>query len=442
MSPARSTRLAAWLVLLLAPGATARADSTDRLGGSSWSPDGRWLAFNWPERPELFVISPKSGASFMLRPAGEIQLEGGQVFSAQAQSGQADLRRTTRLVASPGRDKLTFLEWSPDSASVAYQAWAGTNALFSVLEGTVSRRMAASDVLPWRKADELRVIFELINAGPDRPTRYSMRVEKLNGAIVKQIAFEDAREIRCIAAVRYHDTSFLSANRQFILYPRVTTNGWQILRESLAGGASAPQPITKPDPHEPYQWQLSSDDRFLALVQGDTLTIGALDDWGRTKTISLPHDSVTVRWSPDGRFLAFLDGRALYVLAPILDLESDSRRGSGPARDGDQPKLVTENCSQRFWGWRGSRLYFGDPRTDLTNLSCVDADHLGPPAQVTTRSTRWGSATREVKLSPDGTQLVCLVVEIDYMGRALWQLWQTAVQTNAEWQLLYELKPQ
>ena len=435
-------RLAAWQVLLLVPGvafwpaidAAAQGDSTDRLGGSSWSPDGQWLAINWPERPELFVISLKSGVSFMLRPAGEIQLEVGQVFSAQAPSGQADLRRTTRVVASPGRDKLTLLEWSPDSARVAYQAGAGTNALFSVLEGAVKRRMAASDVLPWHKPDELRVTFELVHPGPDRPTRYSMRVEKLDGTIVRQIAFEDPREIRCIGTVRYHDTSFLSANRQFILYPRVTTNGWQILRESLADGVTAAQPLTKPSPHEPYQWQLSSDDRFLALVEGDALTIGALDDWGRAKTISLPHDSVTVRWSLDGRFLAFLDGRALYVLAPSLK--------SGLARDGDQPKLVTENCPQRFWGWRGSRLYFGDSRTDLTNFSCVDADHLGPATQVTTKSTRWESATREVKLSPDGGQLACLVVEIDYAGRALWQLWHTAMQTNAEWQLLYELKPQ
>ena len=442
MSPARSTRLAAWLVLLLVPGGAfwlaidvaAQGDGTDRLGGSSWSPDGEWLAFNWPERPELFVISPKSGASFLLRPAGDIQLEGGQVFSAQAETGQADARRTTRVVAGPGRDKLTLLEWSPDSTRIAYRAGGGTSAVFSVLEGAVTRRIAASDVLPWHKPDELRVIFELISPGPDRPARYSMRVEKLDGASVRQLAFEEAREVRCIATVRYHDTSFLSGNHQFILYPRVTTNGWGILRESLADGATAAQPVTKPSPHEPYQWQLSSDDRFLALVEGDALAVGALDDWGHAKTVSLPHDSVTVRWSPDGRFLAFLDERALYLLAPT------SR--SGQARDGDRPRLVTENASQRFWGWRGSRLYFGDPRTDLTNLSCVDADHLAPPTQVTTKAARWGTATREVKLSPDGTQLVCLVVEIDYMGRILWQLWQTAVHTNTEWQLMYELKPQ
>ena len=244
MTPARSTRLAAGLVLLLMAGsafwlaidAAAQGDGADRLGGSSWSPDGQWLAFNWPERPELFVISPKSGASFMLRPSGNIILEEGQVFSAQAQAGQADPHHASRVVASPGRDKLTLLEWSPDSTQIAYQVGGGTNAVFSVREGAVTRRLAASDVLPWHKPDELRVTFELIGLGPDRPARYLMRVEKSNGAHVRQIAFEDPREIRCIATARYHDTSFLSANRQFILYPRVTTNGWQILRESLADG--------------------------------------------------------------------------------------------------------------------------------------------------------------------------------------------------------------
>lgn len=101
-------------------------------------------------------------------------------------------------------------------------------------------------------------------------------------------------------------------------------------------------------------------------------------------------------------------------------------------RDGDKPRLIAENCSPAFWGWRGSRLYFGDRRTDLTNLSRVDTEHLGPPEQVTARARQWETATREVSLSPDGQRLVCLVAEIDYPGRAVWQLWQCAVQTNAE----------
>ena len=410
-----------WLVIA----ATAQDQRIDRLGGSSWSPDGEWLALNWPERPDLFIMSLKSGKSFMLRPAGDVDLslETGQIFAARPQLGSSDASHTW-FVASPGRGPLSLLEWSPDGAKCAYQTGGPTNALFSVTEGTVARRMAAAEDLPWHKPDELHVTFELVVPRQDKPEQYWLRVAKSDGTVLKQIAFEDPRVIRRLAAIRHHDISFLSANRQFVLYPRIASNGWQIVRESLAAGA-APQAITKPSPREPYQWQLSGDDRFLALVEGDTLTVGALDDWTRARTISLPHDSVTISWSPDGRFLALLDGRSLSVLT----------------RDGDHPELVTENCSPRFWGWRGSRLYFGDPRTDLTNLSYVDAEHLGPPTPIT-RARAWETATREVRLSPDGRRLTCLEAEIDYMGRAVWQLWQCAVQTNAQWQLMYELKPQ
>jgi hypothetical protein len=35
-----------------------------------------------------------------------------------------------------------------------------------------------------------------------------------------------------------------------------------------------------------------------------------------------------------------------------------------------------------------------------------------------------------------------LVPETDYAARTVWQLWQGSLQTNAEWQLMYELKGQ
>jgi hypothetical protein len=429
---AKPTRLRTWLFLLLVgsssrwPGGAAAAQDhrIDRLGGTSWSPDSGWLAFNWPERPDLFIISLKTGRSFTLRPAGDLGLDRGQVFASVSPSGSSDPRHTSWIVASPGQDKLTPLQWSSNSVNIAYQVDTKTNAIFSVLEESITHRLAATDVPPWLSPDELRTTLQFVVPTKDRPERYRMRIERLDGAIVKEIAFDDLRELRQVASARYHDTSFLSANHQFVLYPRVTSNGWRIMREPLDGSAP-PQSLTKPDPREPYQWQLSGDDRFLAVVQGDALTVGARDDWGRAKTISLAHDSVTISWSPDGRFLGLLDHRSLFVLP----------------RDGDQLKLVTENCAQRFWGWRGSRLFFGDPRTDLTNLSCIDAEHPGPPTQIL-KARKWETATRDVWLSPDGLRVACVVAEIDYMGRAVWQLWESAVQTNAQWQLMYELKPQ
>jgi hypothetical protein len=434
MTLTKRTNLAGWLLLLgicagvlpAAIDADAQGDKTDPLGGSRWSPDSEWVALNWPERPELFIISLKTGVSYTLRPAGDLQPDGGQVFSMRGQPGEVDLRHSTRNVASPGRDTLTLVEWSPDSKQAVYQIGAQTNAMFSILEESVTRRMASSDILPWHKPDELRVTFELHGARAHMAAGYWMRVEKLDGTTVKQVGFDDPREIHLIPAVRYREVSFLSANGRFILYPRVGSNGWQVVRESLVDGDAAPRAVTKPSPTEPYQWQLSHDDRFLALVAGDTLTIGSVDDWEHARAVSLPHESVLVRWSPDDKFLALLDEHALSVMA----------------RGGDRPKLVTENCSTRFWGWRGTRLYFGDSTADLTDLSYVDTEHLAAPTRVSARKREWESATREVSLSPDGKRLVCLVPETDYAARTVWQLWQRLLTANGEWQLMYELKGQ
>lgn len=419
-----------WLICgaFLAINAFAQGDHADPLGGSRWSPDSEWVALNWPGQPELFLISLKTGASFTLRPSGDLQLDGGKVFATQAPAVGIDLRHTTRTVASLGRDRLTLLEWSPGGKQVAYQATPQTNAVFSILEESVKRRVASSQPLPWHKPDELRVTFELVSATSDHPAGYWMRVQRLDGSTVKQVAFDDLREIHLIPAVRYREVSFLSANGKFVLYPRaVGSNGWQLVREPLVETNAVPQPVTKPSATEPYQWQLSHDDRLLALVEGDTLSIGAADDWAHAKKISLPHESVLVRWSPDDKFLALLDGHELSVMG----------------RDDDRPKLVTDSCSSRFWGWRGTRLYFGNAVTDLTDLSYVDAEHLLSPTRVSARKREWESATREVSLSPDGTRLVCLVPETDYAARTVWQLWQRSLQqTNAEWQLMYEIKGQ
>jgi hypothetical protein len=153
MTLTRRTNLAGWLFLLgicagLFPvviDADAQGDRTDPLGGARWSPDSEWVALNWPERPELFIISLKTGVSFTLRPAGDLQPDGGHVFTTRSQSGEVDLRHSTRVVASPGRDTLTLVEWSPDSKQVAYQTGMQTNAVFSALDESVTRRMAASD---------------------------------------------------------------------------------------------------------------------------------------------------------------------------------------------------------------------------------------------------------------------------------------------------------
>lgn len=426
----RRTNLAGWLLLLgicagllpVAIDVDAQGERADPLGAARWSPDSEWVALNWPERPELFVISLKTGVSYTLRLAGDLQLDGGQVFNTHGQTGAVDLIHTTRTVASPGHDTLTLVEWSPDSLHVVYRAGAQTNAIFSLVDESSTKRMPSSDMLPWHQANEARVTFELVSATSNRPASYEMCVQRLNGSIVKEVTFDNPREMHLIPLLRYREVSFFSKWGGFILYPRaVGSNEWQLVRAT-----PAPRGVTKPSPTEPFQWQLSHDDRLLALVEGDKLSIGAVDDWEHARVISLPHESVMLRWSPDDKFLALLDEHTLSVMG----------------RDDDRPKLVTESCSLRFWGWRGTRLYFGDAQGDWTDLSYVDTDHLAAPTRVSARKHEWESATRAVSLSPDGKRLVCLVPETDYAARTVWQLWQRPLEANAGWQLMYELKAQ
>jgi hypothetical protein len=115
-------------------------------------------------------------------------------------------------------------------------------------------------------------------------------------------------------------------------------------------------------------------------------------------------------------------------------------RGSDKDKGGSDLFMITDSCSPRFWGWRGSRLYFGDSRSDPTNLYYVDAERPGlRPVQIV-KARDWQSAPREISVSPDGKRMVCLVVEFDGEGRPLPQLWQIALQPGAQWQLVYSFK--
>jgi hypothetical protein len=410
------------LVLCLLLPALAPAAGTDKLAGRSWSPDSEWLALNWPERDELFIISVKSAESFMLRPAGDIRLEEGWVF--QPQHGRpADPRRSSKLIAAPGLGRLTLAEWSPDSRAVAYAAAPKMLGIFSIPQETVTARLPAQTPLPWHKPGQLRVDFELVAAAGGRPACLWMRVQRADGTTVKEIAFTEPRELRHMATVRFRDASFLSADSRFVLYPRFSEQGWRLWREPVTAADSA-RAVSAPGPEPPQLWQLAEDGRFLAVVAGRTLSVGPLEEPARAQTIALEHGSATMKWSPDGRFLAYTDKDSLFLLP----------------REGGERVLVSRSWSSRFWGWRGTRLYFGDVQKGPTELFYVDAEQPGPAARLV-RTRHWAVAPRETSISPDGRRLVCVAGDIDYAGRIVWQLWQIALEPGAEWQMLYELRP-
>jgi hypothetical protein len=430
-------QLAAKIVFTLAIGvssATALANGElDTFSNQAWSPDSTWLAFNPIDRSELFFTSFKAPLHLLLRPMGDISLDLHGIVSPNAPTAEV-LRRTgkdARTVPSPGRSKLSLLEWSRDSKAVAYQIDRNTRGIFSVSDASVTQRLSKADALPWWKHDDLRITFELVGATKDRAPGYWIRAVRPDGTVVKQVAFENSREIRQLTVLRFRNVSFLSPNNRFLLYPRFGEKGWQLILDPIQGD-SVPRALTDPSSTPPYEWKLTNDARYLAVAESEyTLKVGDIDDWANAQKVPLANLAVTISWSVDGRFLACNDKQLLFLL---------TRAGDKDGALGDL-LMVTDSCSPRFWGWRGTRLYFGDARTDPTNLFYVDAERPGlRPIQIV-KARDWQSAPREISVSPDGSRMVCLVIEFDSEGRALPQLWQIALQPGAQWELVYSFKP-
>jgi hypothetical protein len=406
--------------MLVFAGATAcpARDFLDGYNGKGWSPDNHWLAFNPIGENSLFFLSPHDGKSYLLKPVGDAFVDRRNTFSGEspARAGRR-LATATIIVSSPGQSKLEIVDWSPNVNAVAYSLDRKTRGVFSLLEQAVTSRISASEPLPWESKSDVRVVFETTTA------RCSLRIAQPGGKIVKEVTFEEPKEIRQMSLLRFSDVSFLSPDKQFLLYPRFKDSGWQLFRESVAGDGP-PRALTEPAPDPPLEWKLSPDSRSLAVVESPTrLQVGAVDDWAHAQNISLSNLWLTVAWSPDSRYLAGNAKELLYMLAPgTNDLA-----------------LVSDFCSPIYWGWRGTRLFFNDVRAHSTSLWGVDVERSRKPEQIV-KPREWQSAPHDRTISPDGTMFVCLMMEQDPEGQLSPQVWKIDLNPNAEWQKLYTFK--
>lgn len=410
----RSSAPPAWraafvAALLLWPaGARAASGELDTFPVRGWSPNGDWLAFNWPDQNDLFFISMSTGRSYSLKPVGSDELDVAGVVSPGAPTEQALQRGQWALhvVPSPGQSKLTLVEWSPDSRMAAYLSDRDTVRIFSVEQGAIIGKARRGSAYPWTRVDELR--FDLGLRRDNVCTNcYSIRLLRPDNSTAKEIVFTDPRETRQMSVVRYRQADVLSHNHQFLVYPRATADGWVLMREPVAGATAPPKPLGPARLHAPYEWRLSADDRWLAVADNDALQVGPIDDWSKARSLSLRFLSITLAWSPDGRYIAYNDKQNLHVLG----------------RDSMESRLVSKSCAARFWGWRGTALLFGDARTDVTNVFAYDPDEAREPEQLI-KARRWDTAPRLATLSPHGARLACVVTKFDSEGRPVPQLWQ------------------
>lgn len=418
----------ALLILALAGASMAQArDYLDTTNGRGWAPDSTWLAFNPVGQDELFVMSLKTNTTYLLKPIGDVSVDSRNVFAGMTAGKTAGrgLAASTLIVGSPGRSKLQALEWSPDSRTLVYSIDRKTRGVFSVFDQIVGDRLTSSEMLPWQADRDVRVTFELSTVPGSREARYWLRVVRPDGIIVKEVAFDDPREIRQVSLLRLTDASVLSPNKQFLLYPKHSDKGWQLVIDPVSSNESARG--LSPMPAPPLAWKLAPDNRCLVVAESDTtLAVGLLDDWERAERVSLPNLATAMAWSSDGWFLACNARNQLYLLG----------RRHEAGRLAGELQLISEYCTPTFWGWRGSRLYFGDVRAGSTSLYVVDTEQsLAPELIVTPR--KWQSAPHERTISPDGSMFVCLMMEQDNEGRLTPQVWKIDLRPVGKWEKLY-----
>ena len=413
------TRIAVGIVAVGAwwAGAVLARDYLDALEGHCWAPNSQWLAVNKPTGEELLFISVRTNLSYLVKPVGHFDLETINIFSSEMTTNEAPRKLVGlgRIIPSYGTSRLTIAEWSPDSKKAVYQIDPQQNGLFLVEEGLVVRRMPASEVPPWKQSVALQTSVEFVNG-----QTYRLRAGKRDGTTVKEVLFTDRREAAQVGLAELNKASFASANGSFLLYPRCTEPEWELVCDPLAAGA--PRRSLPLQNAPPKDWELSTNDEYLAVLTTNRLLVGAIAAWDQARQIPFPSIQCDIEWSPDDHYLAYWTNGALYVLP----------RGS------DQPVLVTKDCRSRLWGWRGCRLLFCKNRSKWGDVFGVEADKPDVILQLA-RAPHWPPYTPlKISVSPDGKQIVAVILEFDYDGRPTHQLWHARLGSDTEWEQIYD----
>jgi len=404
--------LLAWLASVAGARGNGRLNT---FPGGGWSPNGEWIALNIPERKELYIVSAKSGYTFLLMPVG-MKMEMTGVFSSAAPTTMTNKPaenptsasetpvRPTRQIPSAGTGRLAPLEWAPDSRLLAYTIERERRGVFQLSDDSV-HDVPAAKPLPWAPPHRLDITFDYGHGSETNSERYVVRARRQDGSPGKEVLFETPAEMAQIGVTRRR-AHFASPTGEFFLYPRQTGDGWRLMREPM-DKTGVPAPVTMPAANPPYDWRFSADGRYLAVADAEWLTYGAMDAWAEAQRVPVKGMLAVAQWSPDARFLAFSDKQSLHVVA----------------RESNTPTRVSTFCSPRFWGWRGTRLYFGDAQTNPSAIYYVEAHNLTNVQQIV-KAGNWQTAPREIGFSPDGRQVACLVANFDGSGRQFWQVWR------------------
>ncbi len=234
---------------------------------------------------------------------------------------------------------------------------------------------------------------EAPETSPPRPPRRIPGRSRPSGALTVEeiVAVESPRDVR------------LSPTGRLLCYTAEAAGARQLFTLPLRGGPARQLTASEKDVSEPA-W--SPDGRRIAFVRDRTIWVIGVDGSRPTEVSPHPAGSSMPRWSPDGRRLAFISRRRgwsqLWVVeAPVPRRGRPPRRPSPPT-----PRPVTPagiDVEDYAWSPDGRRIAFVAGRSpDLGTCQVTIVDVESGTEEIVGGERSWDTAPR---WAPDGSLL-------------------------------------
>ena len=249
------------------------------------------------------------------------------------------------------------------------------------------------------------------------PFPYGMRAAPAGGAVAWVQNHEGARNVWVAEPPAYQAralTSWSADDGQELAIADWSPDGRTLLL--IRGGGpnragETPNPTSDPAGAEQALWRVSlgggeavritnasnasfapDGDRF-AFSRGGNLWLGTLDGEEPRTVARVRGGPGSLRWSPDGRHLAFVSGRGTHAFIGILDLDGESIRWIDPGVDTD---------GNPVWSPDGTRLAFTRFAASTVSTSFAPLRETHPWSIRVAEVADGGTASREIWRAREG----------------------------------------
>lgn len=364
-----------------------RDDVADRMGPNNivmgWTPDGRKIAF----RSRMQSFNSFNGALYTVDAQGgmpqQLPVVRGGFLSFSPAGGMMAYNRIFR----------EFRTWKRYRGGMADDVWQ-----FNLKTHTIKNLTdnPAQDIIPMWVGSKIYFLSDR-----DALKRMNLYVMDQNGGSAKKLTdFKD------------FDIKFPSASAGYIVYENggyiykydTRTGKNEQLHISILNDMPGSRPEIKDVSKKVSNYEIAPDGkRALFGAYGDVFTVPADEGLTYNLTASSGVHERNSKWSPDGRWIAFISDKSGEDELYIID-----KAGHAPARQ------VTKNGTtykyQMYWSPDSKKLLWGDREQRLRYVDVF----TGKISEVATDST-W--EMRQYGWSPDGKWIVYQHPEENGMGR-------------------------